>query len=84
MGKSGFSGPKQKQTKIKDLNFEQSEPKIFQTKLFVIWTVKGLLTRQGASQNEAAFEDKASSQDDATSSKEVKLLDEEVSQDEAA
>ena len=31
MGKSRFSGPKQKQTKIKDLNFEQNEPKIFQT-----------------------------------------------------
>ena len=29
MGNSGFSGPKQKQTKIKDLNFEQNEPKIF-------------------------------------------------------
>ena len=29
MGKSGFSDPKQKQTKIKDLNFEQNEPKIF-------------------------------------------------------
>ena len=31
MGKSGFLGPKQKQTKIKDLNFEQNKPKIFKT-----------------------------------------------------